>query len=117
MQPNDAGGEAVSSGPSVPDVSGLPPDAGAAGNGHGPAAGNGNGLHANGTAEDGAVEPYELLRALQSVRVGDFSVRLPGHQTGLARNIAATFNPIPPPNHPITHHPIHITQLAAPRAK
>jgi HAMP domain-containing protein len=36
----------------------------------------------------------ELLRALQAVRVGDFSVRLPGDQTGIAGKIADTFNDI-----------------------
>ncbi len=37
---------------------------------------------------------YELLEALQAVRVGDFSVRLPGQMTGLAGKIADTFNDI-----------------------
>ncbi|HXW84179.1 MAG TPA: HAMP domain-containing protein, partial [Candidatus Binataceae bacterium] len=35
-----------------------------------------------------------LLRALQAVRDGDFSVRLPGDQTGLAGKVADTFNEI-----------------------
>ncbi|MBL6457171.1 HAMP domain-containing protein [Belnapia sp. T6] len=35
-----------------------------------------------------------LLQALQAVRVGDFSVRLPGDQLGLAGKIADTFNEI-----------------------
>ncbi len=36
----------------------------------------------------------ELLQALQSVRDGDFSVRLPSDQTGLAGKVADTFNDI-----------------------
>src|ERR1051326_2103752 len=36
----------------------------------------------------------ELLEALQAVRVGDFSVRLPRGQTGIAGKIADTFNEI-----------------------
>jgi len=36
----------------------------------------------------------ELLRSLQAVRDGDFSVRLPSDQTGLAGKIADTFNEI-----------------------
>src|SRR5262245_36220234 len=53
----------------------------------GAAAPNGNGA-----------EPYpipdDLLQALQAVRVGDFSVRLPSSQTGLAGKIADAFNDI-----------------------
>ncbi len=41
----------------------------------------------------------ELLEALQAVRVGDFSVRLPGQQTGLAGKIADVFNEIVAANH------------------
>ena len=36
----------------------------------------------------------KLLRALQSVREGDFSVRLASDQTGLAGKVADTFNEI-----------------------
>jgi two-component sensor histidine kinase/CheY-like chemotaxis protein len=36
----------------------------------------------------------QLLAALQTVQAGDFSVRLPGHQTGIAGKIADTFNDI-----------------------
>ena len=39
-------------------------------------------------------EQSELLRALQAVRDGDFSVRLPGDWTGLEGKIADTFNEI-----------------------
>ena len=36
----------------------------------------------------------KLLRALQAVRDGDFSVRLPSDQTGIVGKIADTFNEI-----------------------
>ena len=35
-----------------------------------------------------------ILAGLQTVRDGDFSVRLPGHLTGLAGKVADTFNEI-----------------------
>ena len=41
---------------------------------------------------DGAFDQHALLEALQSVRLGNFSVRLPGDQTGLSGKIADTFN-------------------------
>jgi len=45
---------------------------------------------------DGGASPelYDLLNALQSMRVGDFSVRLAGGQAGLLGKIADTFNEI-----------------------
>ena len=42
----------------------------------------------------GESELQRLLRALQSVREGDFSVRLPGDWTGLSGKIADTFNDV-----------------------
>jgi HAMP domain-containing protein/CheY-like chemotaxis protein/putative methionine-R-sulfoxide reductase with GAF domain len=54
----------------------------------------------NGSAPNAAVNPgalpeqYELLKALQAMRVGDFSVRMPGSHVGLAGKIADTFNEI-----------------------
>ena len=36
----------------------------------------------------------ELLKALQKVREGDFSARLPGHLAGVDGKIADTFNEI-----------------------
>jgi HAMP domain-containing protein len=42
----------------------------------------------------GLVPGRELLRALQAVRDGDFSVRLPGDRLGLEGKIADTFNEI-----------------------
>ena len=43
---------------------------------------------------DELLDPHLLLHALQAVRVGDFSVRLPHNQIGLAGKIADTFNEI-----------------------
>jgi HAMP domain-containing protein/CheY-like chemotaxis protein/signal transduction histidine kinase len=45
---------------------------------------------------DGGASPelYDLLHALQSMRVGDFSARLAGGQVGLLGKIADTFNDI-----------------------
>jgi len=50
----------------------------------------------NGTARTVAdtLDLREVLRALQSVRDGDFSVRLPGDKAGLAGKVADTFNEI-----------------------
>ena len=50
-----------------------------------PANGTGNGHHAD-------VDLKQILRALQAVRDGNFAVRLPADQTGLAGKIADTFN-------------------------
>src|SRR3977135_2744140 len=50
---------------------------------------------APGTANgSGGFELHELLHALQSMRVGDFSVRMPGDRTGIEGKIADTFNEI-----------------------
>jgi len=54
-------------------------------------AGNGNG---SGASDPQTLDMRVMLRALQAVRDGDFSVRLPGDQTGLAGKIADTFNDI-----------------------
>src|SRR5258708_14314722 len=45
---------------------------------------------------DGSASPelYDLLNALQTMRVGDFSVRLPGGQVGLLGKVADTFNEV-----------------------
>ena len=44
--------------------------------------------------DEATLDLRKLLRALQAVRDGDFSVRLPSDQTGLAGKIADTFNEI-----------------------
>ncbi|MGA9366987.1 MAG: HAMP domain-containing protein, partial [Steroidobacteraceae bacterium] len=47
-----------------------------------------------GRSEADALDLREILRALQSVRDGDFSARLPGDKAGLAGKVADTFNEI-----------------------
>jgi HAMP domain-containing protein/CheY-like chemotaxis protein len=57
-------------------------------------------------AENGRVSSEHLsmiLAGLQTMRDGDFSVRLPGGWTGLAGKIADTFNDIVSANHQISH--------------
>ncbi|WP_448203881.1 HAMP domain-containing protein [Azospirillum sp. sgz302134] len=52
-------------------------------------------LHAVAEQADGDnADLRELLQALRAMRVGDFSVRLPGDRVGLAGKIADTFNEI-----------------------
>ncbi len=56
-------------------------------------------------AENGHLTPDNLsviLAGLQTMRDGDFSVRLPGNWTGLAGKIADTFNDIVTANHQIS---------------
>ncbi len=54
-------------------------------------AGNG---HAAAMSDVGNVDLQQMLYALQAVRAGDFSVRLPGDRIGLAGKIADTFNEV-----------------------
>lgn len=49
---------------------------------------------ANGAAATASAQQTELLHALQAVRSGDFSVRLPGDRIGIDGKIADTFNEI-----------------------
>jgi HAMP domain-containing protein/CheY-like chemotaxis protein len=59
----------------------------------------GNGVHADAQravidGEANEVELHDLLDALQAMRVGNFTVRLPGNRVGLMGKIADTFNEI-----------------------
>ena len=58
------------------------------------ALGRKNGSKRNGAKPEIDIDLKKLLRALQSVRDGDFSVRLPSDQTGIGGKIADTFNEI-----------------------
>jgi CheY-like chemotaxis protein/signal transduction histidine kinase/HAMP domain-containing protein len=49
---------------------------------------------ASGRNRNADLDQRELLRALQAMRDGDFSVRLPGDRIGIAGKIADTFNEI-----------------------
>jgi HAMP domain-containing protein/CheY-like chemotaxis protein/signal transduction histidine kinase len=55
-----------------------------------PGGANGNGAQ----SDSSELDVRKLLRALQAVRDGDFSVRLASDQTGLAGKVADTFNEI-----------------------
>ncbi|HKD46774.1 MAG TPA: HAMP domain-containing protein [Rhizomicrobium sp.] len=66
--------------------------------------------HTNGVVEafPGSMQgldfaPDELLKALQAMQAGDFSVRLPGNQTGIAGKISDTFNDIISANERMAH--------------
>src|SRR5262249_32978774 len=50
--------------------------------------------HGRAATQETRPDQRKLLRALQAVRDGDFSVRLPSDHTGLAGKIADTFNEI-----------------------
>ena len=51
-------------------------------------------LHAGRASDGSTVDIEALLDALQAMRSGDFMVRLPGNQTGIAGKVADTFNDI-----------------------
>ena len=59
--------------------------------------------HSNGSDDGTASDLHDLLQALQAVRVGDFSVRLPGDRTGLIGKVADTFNDIVAANQRMSH--------------
>src|SRR5712692_6264843 len=59
-----------------------------------PEDGNDGGPRPVGVAPDSQAELRELLRVFLAVRDGDFSVRLPGHWTGLVGKIADAVNDV-----------------------
>jgi len=56
--------------------------------------GRSNGLPASETGDEALPVLNELLTALQAMRVGDFSIRMPGNSVGIEGKIADTFNEI-----------------------
>ena len=58
-----------------------------------------------------------ILHALQAVRFGDFSVRLPGDWTGLAGKIADTFNEIVAANERMAQQLEHVGQVVGREGK
>src|SRR5437764_3626387 len=60
--------------------------------------------------DEGEFDLQQLLQALQAVRVGDFTARLPGDQTGLAGKIADTFNEIVAANERMAKQLEHVGQ-------
>ena len=63
----------------------------------------GDAVPGKGRAEGAAFALHHLLHALQAMRVGDFSVRLPGDHTGIAGKISDTFNEIVAANQRMAH--------------
>src|SRR5688500_15068922 len=59
-----------------------------------PSIGNGNTGGPPPADREAEAELREILHGLMAVREGDFSVRLPGHWTGLVGKIADTFNDV-----------------------
>jgi len=70
---------------------------------------SGNKSHAGGRIGASTSDLHELLRALQAVRVGDFSVRLPGHQTGV---IGRSPTPLTTSSPPISASPTNLSVSA-----
>jgi hypothetical protein len=88
MAPTESLTEAVpDAAPSVPPMLGATGDA----------------VEPNGHGIEGSFERQALLYALQAMRLGDFSVRLPGDQTGLSGKIPDTFNEIVAANERMAH--------------
>jgi len=72
-------------------------------------------LHSNGhdvvAVHAEAFDQNQLLHALQAVRFGDFSVRLPVDGTGLAGKIADAFNEIVASNQRMAQQLEHVGQV------
>src|SRR5579862_1214884 len=75
-------------------------------NGHGKSNG-----HANGAAQVSDDDLHELLHAMQAMRLGDFSVRLPDDHTGLTGKIADVFNEIVAANQRMAHQLEQVGQI------
>jgi HAMP domain-containing protein/CheY-like chemotaxis protein/signal transduction histidine kinase len=83
---------------------------------HPPAEIGGNGA-GNAAAEISANELNLVLSSLQTMRDGDFSVRLPGTWTGLPGKLADTFNEIVGSNQQIAHELKRIGQVVGKEGK
>jgi len=62
-------------------------------------------------------EVREFLRALQAMRVGDFSVRMPGDQVGIWGKVADTFNDIVAANQRMAQQIEHVGQVVGREGK
>ena len=71
----------------------------------------GNNGHSSVVAEPMSAELSAILASLQTMRAGDFSVRLPGSWTGLAGKIADTFNDIVAVNQQMAHELQRVGQV------
>src|SRR6201986_4460693 len=73
---------------------------------------------ANGHAGAGPeLNQHELLNALHAMQAGDFSVRLPGHQTGVAGKICDAFNTIVAANQRIAQQLEHVGEVVGHEGK
>jgi methyl-accepting chemotaxis protein len=66
-------------------------------------------------SQDGELQ--DLLHALQAMRAGDFSVRMPGNQVGLIGKIADTFNDIVSANQRMAQQLDHVGQVVGREGK
>src|SRR5215469_7374185 len=66
---------------------------------------------------DGSIDQHALLQAMQAMRLGDFSVRLPGDQTGLSGKIADTFNEIVAANERMAQQLKHVGNVVGREGK
>ncbi|MGH6738796.1 MAG: hypothetical protein ACREDY_07160, partial [Bradyrhizobium sp.] len=76
----------------------------------------GNGHDAAAYGEPG-FDPRQMLHALQAVRFGDFSVRLPSDLTGLSGKIADAFNDIVAANERMAQQLEHVGQVVGREGK
>src|SRR5689334_5244298 len=81
-----------------------------------PSPGN-NGHSSSAVAEPPSAELSVILATLQTMRAGDFSVRLPGSWTGLAGKIADTFNDIVAVNQQMAHELRRVGQVVGKEGK
>ncbi|HVH81508.1 MAG TPA: HAMP domain-containing protein, partial [Stellaceae bacterium] len=80
-------------------------------NGNGRTNGHGKNGVANAATEIAAEDLHELLHAMQAMRMGDFSVRLPDDLTGLTGKIADVFNDIVAANERMAHQLEQVGQI------
>jgi len=73
--------------------------------------------HIDGQIGASTPDLHNLLLALQAMRVGDFSVRLPGHQTGLIGKIVDAFNDIVAANQRVAHQLEHVAEVVGREGK
>src|SRR6266849_1106762 len=77
----------------------------------------GNNGHSSALAEPISADLSVILASLQTMRAGDFSVRLPGSWTGLAGKIADTFNDIVAVNQQMAHELRRVGQVVGKEGK
>jgi HAMP domain-containing protein/CheY-like chemotaxis protein len=72
---------------------------------------------ANGHAVAPELDHHELLNALHAMQAGNFSVRLPGHQTGVGGKIYDAFNTIIAANQRIAQQLEHVGEVVGQQGK